>query len=201
MERLRGWVIAALAVGVVMLPGVAQAADIIVPLDTVISSGVAEGEKFELALIASNDLDGETCAVRTVHTEDGAVHPGNHLVVTSGANSTRLDDVEREAGAVTDGASTLTLADVIMIELEMGPDQHYGGDLELEFECGDQVTALRSAPQQTGDDDGDDGGVLPFTGGQITVTLAIAAGLIGVALALMLVARRHPSPPGPTSAT
>lgn len=206
MKRLRGCAFAALVGGGLLVATGAHAADIVIPLDTVISSGVAEGDTFELALIAAGDLDGETCAVSTIHGGRADVHPGNDLVVRSGADRTVLADVERESGAETAGASPITLSNTITVELEMGPDQHFGGDLELTFVCGDQVAALRATPEQAADDDddvgdGDDGGVLPFTGGQITVTLAIAVGLIAGAVALMTITRRRPSPPGSSAAS
>ncbi len=191
MSKFRAGFAAAIFGCALMAPASALAADISIPLDTVVANGVAEGDRFELALVSSNDLVGEMCAVRATRGGEGAAHPGNDLIVTSGGESTTLSDVERESGATTDGAAPITLANTITVELVMGPDRHYAGDIDLEFDCGQSVAAFRSAPERAQDAGGFE---LPLTGSPIVFTIAIGAGAIGVAVALMTVARSRPSP-------
>jgi len=198
MNRLRACVLVTIVGCVLMVPGSAHATDIVVPLDTVIASGIADGERVELALVSSNDLDGENCVVRAVHGGRGAPHPGNDLVVTSGPNSVTLVDVEREPDAISEGSSEITLGPTITVELVMGPDQHFDGDIDLEFRCGRQVVAFGATVERSGDSGG---GALPLTGGQIVVTLTIGAGLIAAAATLMSIARRRPMPPHTPSGT
>ena len=189
MNRYQVGLASAIAGWTLMMPATAAAADISVPLDTVVANGVAAGERFELALVSTSDLAGETCLVRAVHGGNAAAHPGNDLIVTSG-DETTLTDVERESGATTEADDPITLANTITVELLMGPDQHYGGDIDLEFECGQQVAAFRSAAQPA---QSSGGGILPLTGSQIAVTLMIAIGLVGTAAGLTGVARRRPA--------
>ena len=150
IDVVRVAVIAGLAA--LAVPTTVHAADLIIPLDTTIVSGVTEGEQVQLAVVASDGLAGQRCAVRSLHGGTGAVHPGNDLIVRSGNRTARLVDVERAAAAITDGTVTITLGQVIEIDLVVGPDEEFGGDLELELECAGAPTptsARTPAPTPT----------------------------------------------------
>jgi hypothetical protein len=169
-------VIAGLAA--VAVPSTAHAADLSIPLDSMIVSGVAQAEQVELALVASDRLTGQTCSLRAVHGESAAVHPGNDLVVTSGDGTATLPDVERAPGAITDGSAAITLGEVIKVDLVMGPDEQFGGDMELELDC-DGAPAPATDPSAL---PATDPSALPVTGpwstaiGLLLGTLLIVAG-------------------------
>jgi hypothetical protein len=164
----------------------AQEADLVIPLDTVIVDGGDEGTRAELAEASSGPLEGETCAVRAVHRGEGT-HQGNSLIVISGANSTFLADVERVPEAETEATVPLTLADIITVELEIGPDSAFDGDIDVEFDCSplsaEQALAAESASgEQTS---------LPVTGGEALAGFLLAVVLITSGSALLVLARRR----------
>jgi len=209
--------VAALAVAVAPA-SVHAAADLRIPLDTVIVSGVVEGEQVELALVASDALAGRSCTVRAVHEASGDVHPANELVVTSGVASANLLDVERAPGATTDATAALTLGDVIRVELVMGPDESFGGDVDVELDCagvtsdgaaqaravrpvtGPSSTTVQPAPGTPDaaasdgpapDSDASELSALPVTGpSSTTVQLALATMLLLSGYGLTVLARR-----------
>ncbi|MDX2379823.1 MAG: hypothetical protein QNM02_08705, partial [Acidimicrobiia bacterium] len=121
----------------------ARAADATIPLDTTIVAGTA-GDQVELAEVAGGLLIGRTCDLTAIHAETGAPHPDNDLVVSSGADVVTLADVERASGAVTPATAPLMIGDTIRIEVILGPDAAFGGDVALEVDCsqGDGVLAL-----------------------------------------------------------
>jgi len=124
----------------------AFAADITVPIDTVITGGVTPGEQVELSVTSSGPFEGSTCRVQAVRSGDGAARAGNDLAVTSGGAVVTLVDVERESAAVTDGSGSLTLGEVVTVELTMGADGSFDGDITLEFTCGGEDAAGPGLP-------------------------------------------------------
>jgi hypothetical protein len=151
------------------------AADISVPLDTVIVGGVTPGEQVELSVTSSGPFQGATCNVQAKRSGGGEAHAGNDLTVTSGTAVVSLVDVEREPAAVTDGSAPIVLGEVITVELAMGPDARYDGDVALEFTCGGG---------------GENPAGLPVTGTATGWEALLAAALVGVGGILLLLARR-----------
>ncbi len=123
----------------------AYAADVDIPIDTVIVSGVAEGNDVELASVASAGFAGQSCTVRAVRDGEGPVHEGNDLSISSGDDTVVLANVEREPAATTDGSDAITLGDVITIELTMGSDEAFAGDIVVEFDCEVAVASASAA--------------------------------------------------------
>lgn len=81
------------------------------------------------------DLIGLECSVATQADNQGSVHPGNNLIVTSGENMVVLEDVERAAGAITSATSVLQLADTVTVTLEMGSDEIFSANMTLSITC------------------------------------------------------------------
>lgn len=163
----------------------ASAADLTVPIDTVIVSGVAEGDVVELAVASTDVLGGSTCTLQAVHRGEGAVHAGNRLIVRSGAATTEMADVERVPGATTSGDTALVLGDVVTVELEMGPDEEFDGDIDLEFDC-----LSATVPAQTQADPAS----LPVTGRRVDLGLLLGTVLILSGGILVVVGRRPGEP-------
>ncbi len=126
--------------------GAAHAVDLVIPIDTVIESGVSDGEMVELAAVSSGALAGTTCTVRSVHRVDGEPHPGNDLMVSSNNERIVLADVERESGAVTDGSDLLVIDELITVELVMGPSEVFGGAVDVELDCQSSPTETETQP-------------------------------------------------------
>lgn len=196
---LRGAQVAAVvAVSVLAVPSAAQAADLSIPLDTVIDGGVAEGAQVELTTVAADVLTGRSCAMTAVHGGSDAVHPGNDLVVTSGQATARLVDVERSTGATTEASGALVLGEVIRVDLVMGPDEQFSGDVVLELDCdGTAVaaaatsadTSARSATDASGPS-ATDQSALPVTGPWTTgIGLVLGTLLVIVGYGLTVLAR------------
>jgi hypothetical protein len=152
----------------------AHAADATIPRDTTMVAGTV-GEQVELAEVAGGFLVGSTCEVTALHDEAGVRHPGNNLVVTSGASSVTLEDVEREPGAATGSDVPLTIGDVIRVEVVLGADAAFGGDVSLEIDC------AQSGP----------GGSLPATGFEHTIAAVGGGMLVALGASLTWAARER----------
>lgn len=183
MKKLLGVIVGAVLTTAVVGGAPVHAADLTIPLDTVIVSGVTAGTQVELAVASSGPLAGQTCAVRSVHRGAGEAHPGNDLRVTSGQQTSTLTDVEREPGGVTDGAPALTLADVVVVELVMGPDEAFGGDIDIELDCGPAAAAAAEPGART----------LPATGDETRIVALLGLVLLAAGTALVLLARSNPT--------
>lgn len=186
--------IAALSVVVFCSSTTAQAASLSIPIDTAISAGVAVGEPTELVSVATADLAGSNCAVRSVRRDQTASNQGNDLIVTSGQGSTTLTDVEREPGAATEG-EPITLGDTITVVLEMGPDETFAAGIDIEFDCveaaagetGEGGTAPAGTPPPTA---AAEPRLIPETGAETTVATLLGALFILSGAALRRLAQR-----------
>jgi hypothetical protein len=135
MAKVLGGAIGALVMLVVAMPSTALAANLAIPLDTTVTSGVAPGDRVELTVVSSGPLAGQTCDARSVRPGQGMSHPGNDLIVSSGEGRVALADVERTPDSVTEADGTITLADAITVELVMGSDGEFDGDVVVELDC------------------------------------------------------------------
>jgi hypothetical protein len=135
-----------------------EAADLAIPLDQEVGPGEAAGTQFKVAEVASADLNGATCIVRSVRRVEGPVVRGNDLIVMSGGASATLTDVEGEPGAVVEGPS-ITLGPTIVVTLVVGEGGEYTGLMNLELDdC-----SLRAAD----DSESTAGGILPMSGASL----------------------------------
>lgn len=185
---------ATLTMTVMLWATTAHAADVSIPIETVIEAGFAEGELVELATVPSADLVGATCTVRSVHSSD-VTNRGNDLIVSSGNSSTTLTDVEREPGAVTEGSS-ITLGPNMTVSLLIGPDEQFAGEIDLELGCEGGGIDAAGVNEAAAADPADAAtptvtpqGQLPATGWEATPAILALAFLV-VGSALRLAARR-----------
>jgi hypothetical protein len=138
-----------------------EAADLAIPLDRVVGPGEAAGTQFEVADVASADLNGATCIVRSVRRVEGPVVRGNDLIVMSGGTSTTLTDVEGEPEAVVEGPS-ITLGPTIVVTLVVGEGGEYTGLINLELDdCSLGDTGAADESRST------EGGILPVSGASL----------------------------------
>lgn len=186
MKKLIGAAVLVLMVGLASGPSTVHATDLTIPIDTVIVSGVTEGEVVEVAEVAAGMVLGQTCDVRSVHRGQGEPHPGNSLIVSSGQEITTLTDVERERSAVTDGTGAITLSELITVSLEMGRDEIFEGDIDIEIDCQPQPAA--AAPPTTSATDAPT--ELPATGQGTTVGLLLGVLFVASGVVLITTARR-----------
>jgi hypothetical protein len=161
---------------------VAHAADLSISLDTVIDAGVAEGGQVELTTVAADVLAGQSCVMRAVHGSDEA-HRDNDLIVTSGDGTATLVDVEREPGAITEGSGPLILGEEIRVDLVMGADEQFSGDVMLELECDGTAPGTAAAPSADPPD-------LPITGPwSMTIGVVLGTLFVMVGCGLTVLAR------------
>lgn len=144
-------VVAAFAVAIAVLAaGPASAIDdIIIPIDSVAFGD--EGEIVEVASVTVEpELVGSTCSLELEADNNGSVHPGNDLIVTTGGQSGTIPDVESEPGQVTVVDGDVVLGETVVIELQFGPDGVTSGGLILTFDCEAQpVPTTTTAPPST----------------------------------------------------
>jgi hypothetical protein len=122
--------------------------EISISLDTVVRD--AEGSVTELGRAdVPEGFAGHQCEVR-VHTQNqNSVHPGNDIVVKSGASQVLLPDVEGEPGKVIDSDSLLELGDVITVSLIMGPDGVFSAGSQVVVECVAEETTTTAEVKPT----------------------------------------------------
>lgn len=186
MKKLIGAAVWVLMIGLAIGSSTVHATDLKIPIDTVIVSGVTEGEVVEVAEVAAGMVLGQTCDVRSVHRGQGAPHPGNSLIVSSGQEITTLTDVERERAAVTDGTGAITLSELITVSLEMGPDEIFEGDIDIEIDCQQQPAAVAPATESATTAPTE----LPATGQGTTVGLLLGVLFVASGTVLITTARR-----------
>ena len=105
-----------------------------VPVTTIIRGSV--GSVHELA---SKDVDqkyqGMVCDVNATAENQGSVHPGNNIIVSSNGNSVTLADVERSGGVITHADGKLELGSKVEVSLKMGQDKVFSGGMDLNITC------------------------------------------------------------------
>lgn len=171
------------------VPAHAQTADLSIPLDVSLTGGYAVGEQVELVSISITDLEGRSCAVRSVRRGDEPAHTGNDLIVSSGDTSATLLDVE--AAAAVTGDSTITLGDMLTVDLRMGPDEQFAAGVDVELDCAAAAAAVGfGGGSQTGASAEDDS-ALPITGSSASLFAEIGLVLVMVGGLLWLVARLY----------
>lgn len=136
--------VAGLVVGVAVG---AAAQTLTIPIETVVRA--PEGSHVELAVLATPpESVGLVCTVVAEAVNQSSVHPGNDLIVSSGAWTVVLADVEAVPGKVTGGSGTITLGPAITVTLAMGPDGVFSGGGSVEFTC-QEPTTTTSEPVTT----------------------------------------------------
>jgi len=101
-----------------------------------IITGQAEGDIVEVANQAvAAELVGATCTVTGATENNGSVHPGNNLIVTTGGTTANLPGVEEVPGQVVNGSGSLVLGTDVVVSLEFGPNGNTSGGVTLTFDC------------------------------------------------------------------
>ena len=127
------WGVSTLVVGLPMSAG-AQDVLIQIDLDTVVTG--PEGSEHVLASEeVPDDLVGSECNVSAVSTNQGSVHPGNDLVISSNGDQLVLEDVEGEAFGERELEGPLTLGAELTVTLVLGPDGVFSAGMVVEVRC------------------------------------------------------------------
>jgi hypothetical protein len=101
-----------------------------------IITGQAEGDVVELVNQAvPSNVVGATCTVSGASQNNGSVHPGNNLIITTGSSTVNVPGVEEVPGQVVSGSGSLTLGTNVVISLEFGPSGSTSGGVTLTFDC------------------------------------------------------------------
>lgn len=123
----------ALAVGTVAAPATAETIN--VPIDQV----AAKGDPGSTVRIGGADVDadlqGRTCEVEIVVTNQVSEHPGNVLIITSGESTITVENIEDTANAVTEAGGTLTLGSTIEVSVQLGNSNITSLGSNLEVTC------------------------------------------------------------------
>lgn len=134
-RRPAGVVFLAAATVLTLQVGVlAQDVSIEIPLDTVVRG--AEGSQHHLgSAVVPEELRGRTCRVVARAENQGSVHPGNDLIVTSGNDVLVLAGVEDEPFGEVVGQGELTLGAQVDVVLVLGPDEVFSAGIDIEITC------------------------------------------------------------------
>ena len=125
----------------VPLSGVASAtsstAEISIPVSTVVRNIGVGNSKVLVTKDIDEDAQGMTCSVKAGAENQGSVHPGNNLVITSGDSSVTLEDVERAPNVTTSANGELTLDESVAVSLVMGKDNVFSAGMDVVLSCED----------------------------------------------------------------
>lgn len=150
MRRLLGVIAFGMATaGFAAPPAWAQDQPVIeIPLDTVVRGD--PGSEHELATVASDPEDvGLECDVAAEGVNNESPHPDTDLLVRSGDAEVVVPDVEREPGAVTEAADTITLGPDVSVFVRLGPDGIFSGGLVLTLDCMSMETTTTTTSTTT----------------------------------------------------
>jgi hypothetical protein len=138
-RRLRQVVgFAAVAIYVLILATAASAAngfEITIPVETVVRAPEGSITDFEPVIQVPEEYQGQECSVVAHAQNQGSVHPGNDLLVTSGSSQVVIPDVEAEPGGSVQGEGTLVLGSTIVVSLRMGPDEVFSAGFDVVVDC------------------------------------------------------------------
>ena len=113
----------------------AQADSFTISLEGIIT-GQAEGDIVEVANQAvAPALVGSTCTVTGATQNNGSVHPGNNLIITTGGTTANVPGVEEVPGQVVNGSGSVELGSNVVVSLEFGPNGNTSGGVTLTFDC------------------------------------------------------------------
>lgn len=99
------------------------------------------GDAGETYVLAEFDVDeafvGNEAALTFTGENNGSVREGSDLILTSGDNEVVLEDVEAEAGKVTQATGNLTLGETVELSVRLGEEGAFsgGGTLLLDIVC------------------------------------------------------------------
>lgn len=156
MSKLRRsagvFTLAAVAVLTLQVGVLAQDVTIEIPLDTVIRG--PEGSQHHVGSASvPPDFQGAECGVVARVENQGSVHPGNDLVISSGGDTLVLADVEGESYGSVAGEGSLTLGDQVDVVLILGADGVFSAGFDIEITCPEPAptttTTSTSVPDTT----------------------------------------------------
>ncbi|MGI9597273.1 MAG: hypothetical protein ACR2QK_14010, partial [Acidimicrobiales bacterium] len=112
----------AAAVGLVAAPAGAETISVPIP-DAVVSGEPGSTVALGSAPVPA-ELQGRSCAVAIVVTNQISEHPGNELVVSSGDSQVVVPGIEDVANEVTSAEGTVTLGESIDVSVKLGPNSN-----------------------------------------------------------------------------
>jgi hypothetical protein len=105
-----------------------------VPVNTIVRGDVGSTH-----ILAEKDVDqeliGMVCSVNATAENQGSVHPGNNIVVSSGDGSVKLVNVEREANGITNAERKLAMSSDLTVTLVLGEDKVFSGGMNVNLKC------------------------------------------------------------------
>lgn len=120
-----------------------------IPMETEYIGGKA-GSVHELGSVAvAEELVGLSCNIVADIVNQGSVHPGNVLVVSTGDTELRVEDIEAVADATKTEAGTVTLGESISASIVLGEDgqSSLGSNLKLTCEKLPEAKPAEKVPE------------------------------------------------------
>ena len=109
-----------------------------IPINT-----VERGDAGSVEVLASADvppvLVGRSCTVTGVAENQGSVHPGNDLIISSGGSEVVLEDVEAGEFLVIEASGELVLGFTVVVSLRFGEDEVFSGGLTVTIDCAGRI--------------------------------------------------------------
>lgn len=108
------------AIGAAFFGTPVSAQAIEVPIQDVMTNGEPGSSVALGSADVSDDLQGRSCEVAAVVTNQSSEHAGNVLVISSGDSSITVASIEDQANTVTSGSGTLTLGSTVEVAVVLG---------------------------------------------------------------------------------
>ena len=149
MRRL-ALLIATLGLLLLAVPAFAQSGTITIELTGVIT-GATEGDVVELVSEpVPADLVGATCSGTLTTANNGSVHPGNTLIVSTGGETGEIPEVESAPGQMLEFyGDGVVVGETIDISLRFGRNGITSGGITLVLDCAQQEETTTTAPPAT----------------------------------------------------
>jgi len=112
------------------------------------SADGAAGSVIELASVpVPSELVGQTCNATFESENNGSVREGSDLILSSGASSLELLNVERSTPLVLTTSGPLTLATALTVSVRLGPEGEFsGGGAASTVICAEPPTTTTTIP-------------------------------------------------------
>lgn len=113
----------------------AQASDLVVPVDTVLTGQSLGDEVLVASAAVPSELVGQTCDVQAIAVNQASIHPDNDLLIRTGSSSVVIPDVERAPNSVTPASGSVVLGTGVDVYVRMGPSTVFSAGMDVHFDC------------------------------------------------------------------
>jgi hypothetical protein len=151
MRRL-SVLIATLGLLLLAAPAIAQTGTITIELTGVITDATEGEVRLLVSEPVAAELVGASCDGSLTTDNNGSVHPGNTLIVTTGGETAEIPEVESSPGQMLEFfGEGVIVGETIDISMRFGRNGITSGGITLVLDCAQpaETTTTTAAPEQT----------------------------------------------------